>query len=196
MYKHQARYLVKKRDPSLWAIVLVPDNKHRKPLVEQVVGTALPESQDPEDVSLTVKAFMAAELPDALIELLEKLVLENSVFSDNRNLQNLLILTAIKADKTKVLDYINRLNNIDHMDIAAIAISSELYEEAFALYKKYTVNVEAISVLLDYLKNLDRAFEFAERCNQPDVWSKLAKSQLAANMVKESIGTQCVRWLK
>ena len=31
----------------------------------------------------------------------------------NRNLQNLLILTAIKADKTRVMDYINRLNNYD-----------------------------------------------------------------------------------
>jgi clathrin heavy chain len=40
---------------------------------------------------------MAAELPNELIELLEKLVLEGSAFSDNRNLQNLLILTAIKV---------------------------------------------------------------------------------------------------
>ena len=60
--------------------------------------TALPETSDPEDVSVTVKAFMQADLPNELIELLEKIVLENSAFSDNRNLQNLLILTAIKAD--------------------------------------------------------------------------------------------------
>ena len=46
--------------------------------------TALTETQDPEDVSATVKAFMAADLPNELIELLEKIVLENSVFSDHR----------------------------------------------------------------------------------------------------------------
>ena len=40
---------------------------------------------------------MTAELPNELIELLEKIVIENSAFSDNRNLQNLLILTAIKV---------------------------------------------------------------------------------------------------
>jgi clathrin heavy chain len=57
----------------------------------------LPETQDPEDVSVTVKAFMAADLPNELIELLEKLVVEGSAFSENRNLQNLLILTAIKV---------------------------------------------------------------------------------------------------
>ena len=50
----------------------------------QVVQTALTETQDPEDVSATVKAFMAADLPNELIELLEKIVLENSVFSDHR----------------------------------------------------------------------------------------------------------------
>ena len=48
----------------------------------QVVQTALAETQDPEDISVTVKAFMAADLPNELIELLEKIVLEKSVFSD------------------------------------------------------------------------------------------------------------------
>ena len=53
-------------------------------LLHQVVQTALAETQDPEDISVTVKAFMAADLPNELIELLEKIVLENSVFSDHR----------------------------------------------------------------------------------------------------------------
>lgn len=97
MFKHQARYLVRRRDPELWNFALQTTNAYRRQLVDQVVATALPETQDPEDVSITVKAFMAAELPNELIELLEKLVLEGSAFSDNRNLQNLLVLTAVKV---------------------------------------------------------------------------------------------------
>ena len=50
----------------------------------KVVQTALSETQDPEDISVTVKAFMTADLPNELIELLEKIVLENSVFSEHR----------------------------------------------------------------------------------------------------------------
>lgn len=50
----------------------------------QVVQTALSETQDPEEISVAVKAFMTADLPNELIELLEKIVLENSVFSDHR----------------------------------------------------------------------------------------------------------------
>ena len=53
-------------------------------LIDQVVQTALAETQDPEDITITVKAFMAADLPNELIELLEKIVLDNSVFSDHR----------------------------------------------------------------------------------------------------------------
>jgi hypothetical protein len=72
------------------------------------VSTALPECKNPESVSVAVKAFMQADLQAELIELLEKIVLNNSSFSNNHNLQNLLIITAIKADKTRVKDYIHR----------------------------------------------------------------------------------------
>lgn len=108
-------------------------------------------------------------------------------FSLRRNLQNLLILTAIKADRTRVMEYINRLDNYDAPDIANIAINNQLYEEAFAIFKKFDVNTSAIQVLIDNVKNLDRAYEFAERCNEPGVWSQLAKAQLQQGLVKEAI---------
>ncbi|XP_053209448.1 clathrin heavy chain 1-like [Panonychus citri] len=187
LFKSEARYLVKRRDAELWAQVLVESNPFRRQLIDQVVQTALSETQDPEDISVTVKAFMTADLPNELIELLEKIVLDNSAFSDHRNLQNLLILTAIKADRTRVMEYINRLDNYDAPDIANIAISSELYEEAFAIFKKFDVNTSAIQVLIEHIKNLDRAYEFAERCNEPGVWSQLASAQLNEGLVKEAI---------
>lgn len=187
LFKSEARYLVRRRDPELWAEVLQESNPYRRQLIDQVVQTALNETQDPEDISVTVKAFMTADLPNELIELLEKIVLDNSVFSDHRNLQNLLILTAIKADATRVMDYINRLDNYDAPDIANIAINNHLYEEAFAIFKKFDVNTSAIQVLIEQVNNLDRAYEFAERCNEPAVWSQLAKAQLNQGLVKEAI---------
>lgn len=68
----------------------------------QVNSTALPESRNPEQVSVAVKAFMLAGLQGELIELLEKIVLQNSSFSNNHNLQNLLIITAIKVAPSAV----------------------------------------------------------------------------------------------
>ncbi|KAF9336702.1 hypothetical protein BG006_007769 [Podila minutissima] len=187
MFKHQARYLVKRRDADLWAHVLSNDNPSRRSLIDQVVATALPETQDPEDVSITVKAFMQAYLPNELIELLEKIILENSAFSDNSNLQNLLILTAIQADKSKVMDYINRLTNFDAPDIADHAIRNGLYEEAFVIYKKHEVHASAINVLIEHIGSIDRAYEYAEKVDTPEVWSRLGKAQLDGLRIKESI---------
>jgi len=36
MFKQQARYLIKRRQPDLWAQVLVSDNVHRRALIDQV----------------------------------------------------------------------------------------------------------------------------------------------------------------
>jgi clathrin heavy chain len=78
------RYSVRRKDPALWEIVLQEDNQYRRPLIDQVIQTALAETQDPEEISITVKAFMTADLPNNLIELLEKIVIDNSVFSEHR----------------------------------------------------------------------------------------------------------------
>ena len=145
------------------------------------------ESKDPEDVAVTVRAFMAADLPNELIELLEKIMLGDTAFSQSKNLQNLLIFTAVRTDKSRVMEYINRLDNYDATDIANIAIDNGLFEEAFTIYKKFTLNNEAVKVLLDHIKNIDRAYEFAERCNDNAVWSLLAAAQLKADLVKEAI---------
>lgn len=187
MFKHQARYLVKRRDSALWARALAANSPYRRSIIDQVVSTALPETQDPEDVSVAVKSFMAADLPNDLIELLEKIVLENSAFSDNKNLQNLLILTAIKADKTRVMDYITRLSSYDAPDIAGIAVGAGLFEEALAVYRKYNVHGSAMTVLIDHISSLDRAQEYAEKCDLPEAWSKLAKAQLDNVKIIEAI---------
>lgn len=146
LFKTEARYLVRRKDAELWAETLGESNTFRRQLIDQVVQTALSETQDPEEISVAVKAFMAADMPNELIELLEKIVMDNSVFSDHRNLQNLLILTAIKADNTRVMEYITKLDNYDAPDVANIAITNGLFEEAFAIFKKFEVNNLAMQV--------------------------------------------------
>ncbi len=189
MFKQQARYLVRRRQLDLWAQVLRPDNTYRRQLIDQIIATALPESTDPDDVSTTVKAFLTADLPLELIELLEKIILEPSPFNDNRNLQNLLMLTAIRADKGKVIGYIDKLQNYDTAEIPKIAIEHSLYEEAFLIYKKYEQHAEAINVLVEHIVSLDRGVDYANKVNKPEVWSRLAKAQLDGLRIKDAIGT-------
>lgn len=49
------------------------------------------------------------------------------------------------------MEYISRLDNYDAPDIANIAISNELFEEAFAIFKKFDVNTSAVQVLQSQL---------------------------------------------
>ncbi|KOM46889.1 hypothetical protein LR48_Vigan07g059300 [Vigna angularis] len=137
--------------------------------------------------ALAVKAFMTADLPHELIELLEKIVLQNSAFSGNFNLQNLLILTAIKADPSRVMDYVNRLDNFDGPAVGEMAVEAQLYEEAFAIFKKFNLNVQAVNVLLDNIHSIDRAVEFAFRVEEDAVWSQVAKAQLRDGLVSDAI---------
>ncbi|XP_054819083.1 clathrin heavy chain 1-like [Prosopis cineraria] len=187
LFKLQARYVVERMDADLWEKVLNPENEYRRQLIDQVVSTALPESKSPDQVSAAVKAFMTADLPHELIELLEKIVLQNSAFSGNFNLQNLLILTAIKADPSRVMDYINRLDNFDGPAVGELAVEAQLYEEAFAIFKKFNLNVQAVNVLLDNLQTIDRAVEFAFRVEEDAVWSQVAKAQLREGLVSDAI---------
>lgn len=189
MFKSQARYLLERADKELWAFVLSPNNMHRRSVIDQVISTAVPESTEPDKVSIAVASFLAADLPAELIELLEKIVLEPSVFADNSNLQNLLILTATKADKGRVMDYIHRLDAYNAPDIANICIEVGLFEEAFEVFKKINDHSNAANVLVEHIVSIDRAQEYAERVELPEVWSRVAKAQLDGLRVSDSIAS-------
>jgi clathrin heavy chain len=137
----------------------------------QIVSTAIPECTDPDDVSVTVKAFLQADVPIELIELLEKIILEPSPFSDNKNLQNLMLLTAIRSDKGKVVSYINKLQNYNAAEIARIATKHGLFEEALSIYKKHEQHALAMNVLVEHIVSIDRGLEYATKVNLPEVWS-------------------------
>ncbi|CAG9472260.1 clathrin heavy chain, putative [Plasmodium vivax] len=263
LFKLQAKYLVSRQSMELWKRVLDESNKYRKNVIDQVIGSTLIESNNAEEITVTVKAFIEKKLSSELIELLEKIVLHNSEFSDNKNLQNLLILTAIKSDSKKVMEYINRLDSFSGPQIASVAYDYKLREEAFVIYKKFNCYTSAISVLLDkilqvnnkgaypnefsrasssvynesdeyvkqlgeggsygyqeradnlfggsnevsgalaesdslnaqetildaksYEDDLNRAIEYAQKCNHNDVWFILGKAQLKINKIIDAI---------
>jgi clathrin heavy chain len=210
LFKVQARYVVERADGGLWATVLDGGNPARRSLVDQVVSTALPECRNPEQVSVAVKAFMAAGLQSELIELLEKIVLQNSAFAGNHNLQNLLIITAIKADqRDRVRDYIARLDNFDGPAVGEIAVGYDMPDAAFDIYKKFGLKAQAVKVLLDQgggekggekgeggatppsgpasAAALARAAEYAAKADDPAVWAELGGAQLDAGAPADAI---------
>ena len=189
MFKAQARYLLERADGEIWDYVLSPNNMHRRSLVDQVTSTAVPESTDPDKVSVAVKAFITGDMPAELIDLLEKIILEPSTFSDNASLQNLLILTAIKSDRSRVMGYIDQLDQYTPDDIAQQCIEVGMYEEAFRIYEKHSQYVDAANVLVEHIVSIDRAQDFADKIDAPEVHSRVAKAQLDGLRVTDSINS-------
>jgi clathrin heavy chain len=187
MFKAQARYLLERADSEVWDYVLSPNNLHRRSLVDQVTSYAVPSSTDPDKVSVAVKAFITGDMPAELIDLLEKIILEPSTFSDNPSLQNLLMLTACKSDRGRVMNYIQQLDQYTPEDIAQQCIEVGMYDEAFEIFKKQENHVEAANVLIEHIVSIDRAYEYADRVDTPEVWSRVAKAQLDGLRVTDSI---------
>ncbi|KAK2376500.1 clathrin heavy chain [Trifolium repens] len=187
LFKLQARYVMERMDGCLWRKVLNPWNVYRRKLIDQVVSADLPKCKSPDQVSAAVKAFMSANLTHEVIEILDEMVLQNYAFKGNFDLKTLLILAAIKADPLRVMDYINRLDSFNGLAVGKAAAKADLYEEAFASFKKFNLNVHAVNVLLDNLQNIDRAIEFAFCVEQDSVWSQVAKAKLRKGLVSDAI---------
>ena len=92
-----------------------------------------------------------------LIGLLEKIVLDpNSMFSTNTNLQNLLILTAVNKDSSRVMEYVQKLEHYDAPDIANVAMSRGLYEEAFTIFRWGPPSLALIQRAEPFLQEVQR----------------------------------------
>ncbi|KAL7716080.1 Clathrin heavy chain 1 [Entamoeba marina] len=189
LFKYQAKYLVERQDLTLWDKVLVDDNENRKNIVEQVIHTALPETNEPNEILKTVQAFLNNDLPNDLIDLLDKLVTQNPEYSTNPTLQKLLIQTSIKASPNRVMDYIRKLNDYDPAEIGISCIDDELFEEAYEVYTKFKLIEEAMDVLLNQIKDLTRAKDFADKSKSEVLYKKLGEAQLNEFKVKDAIAS-------
>lgn len=187
MYKYQARYLLNRSNIDLWNKVLSKKNMHRKNLIDQVIANGAMDLVDPEPISIVVKSFMDNVSNEDLMELLEKIIIENTPFSNNSSLQCLLILTAIKADPSRVLGYIDNLDKYDPDEISQLFIDNEFYEEAFEVYNKFGKRVEAMKVMVNHIKSIDRGELYAVKYDSPKLWYILANAQLEMNYISDAI---------
>ncbi|KAG9458590.1 hypothetical protein H6P81_003098 [Aristolochia fimbriata] len=85
------------------------------------------------------------------------------------------------------MEYINQLDNFDGPAVGGVTVEAALYEEAFAIFRKFNSNVQAVNVLLDNLRSIVRALEFAFRVEEYAGWSQVAKAQLLERLVCDAI---------
>lgn len=70
-----------------------------------------------------------------------------------------------------------------------MAIDHGEHDAAFEIYRKGGHKVEALTVLTDKCRDLNRAHEFATKADDPVVWSTLGHKQLEGGHVTDAIGS-------
>tara|TARA_R110002003_G_scaffold13_25_gene1017 strand:+ start:9459 stop:11078 length:1620 start_codon:yes stop_codon:yes gene_type:complete len=86
-----------------------------------------------------------------------------------------------------MMHYIHTLDQYTPTDIAQQCVEVGMYEEAFEIFKKHNSHVDAANVLIEHIVSIDRAQDYADRVDTPEVWSRVAKAQLDGLRVTDSI---------
>ena len=133
---------------------------------------------DKELVTVCTKNGMFKHLSRYLVKR-QDLALWGEVLTQSPNRKMLVDAVVQTAQDTKVMDFVTRLDNYDAMDIADIASEAQLHEVAYTVYTKWNHKKEAMRVLMDDIKSIERATDFAEKCNDTDVWSLLGREKKA-----------------
>jgi clathrin heavy chain len=86
----------------------------------------------------------------------------------------------MKADTSKVMEYVRRLSNYNAPLIAEMCSSEkfQLYEESHFIYHKIQNYSMAMEVLTKNIQDIERCADYAGKVNDNIVWSKLAWAYL------------------
>ncbi|KAH3731458.1 clathrin heavy chain 1 [Pelomyxa schiedti] len=132
LYRQLAKYAGSRESPELWEKVLdlaSADSSLKDNIMKSI------NSYTAEEASVLFRSIMTADKPMLLMEVLEE-ALFNTQFQGNRNLANLLLLTATSQAPERVIPYASRIQNADWSEIALICTNKGLEKEAAVLQGK------------------------------------------------------------
>jgi clathrin heavy chain len=66
-------------------------------------------------------------------------------------------------------------------------LGSELFEEAFTIYKKYAQHVNAVGVLVNSIGSLDRGYQYAQSVDEAAVWVVMGGAYLEHGAIKDAV---------
>ncbi|EKX72660.1 clathrin heavy chain, putative [Theileria equi strain WA] len=190
MHRQLASYGLGRQSLAFWKTVLVSGDIAKDQdvnrLCEEVIGLAA-ESTNTSEISCIIKAFMECDMNEQLISILEQLLLTQTQFSSNANLQNLLLATTIKTNPEKLEEYLVKLENYEVDSLAKMANDLGLYRSSFLILKKSGRHLEALNALLKLENVLGEAEAYANEVNKSNVWFTLARAYMDKKMQNEAI---------
>ena len=183
-YKRISSICIEKQSQEIWSSVILPNNKNSKHVVDAIISIIC---DYPDQIFQTVKFFIDAQIPSYLLNIVEKTVFEFPPFQHNTSLQNLLICTAIKSERERVMKYVTQFNDYTSDKISQLLIESNLFDEAIAVYKKFGQNIEAVRIMINNKNDIKQAADFARICDDPNIWDLVNKAQKNSNTKTPSV---------
>ncbi|KAI9140412.1 hypothetical protein BKA69DRAFT_510794 [Paraphysoderma sedebokerense] len=136
--------------------------------------------EDGKHLAILLEALIREERSELLRFVLEEVVLKNeSKFSKNETLQTLLLLVGMlfsPNEEVKNMIGMDKLNQYDPFVVSRSAILLGFYEEAYQMLYNHGMHVEATLVLVDELRQLDRAYDLANEIDDPQIWRIVGKA--------------------
>ncbi|SIO73338.1 clathrin, heavy polypeptide [Babesia microti strain RI] len=179
LYETLSKHVLEAQDLQLWSLVLSHEDSDS--FISELTSNVLPECKNSQQVSIAIKALMDAKMNYHLITLLDRLILSKSNFSDNRNLQNLLLVTALREKSDKLETYIDVCTNCDVNQVAKLALELDEVDHALNLYIRSGNMAEAVRVLLDK-GDLDGAAKLADQVDDRLIYGCVAQSFLPIDL--------------
>ncbi|KAK2196158.1 bifunctional Clathrin [Babesia duncani] len=192
LLRQMAKYALERQSIKLWALIFDENNESRDQqdvarLCEEL-KTLLTECTSSQ-VSCVLKALMEAGMNIELIGLLEQILLNDTQFASNVNLQNLLLATTLRNDPSRLDEYLLKLDKYDISSLSKLATSLGLHKCCFSLLKARGKHAEALDALLNEASDeaLESARAHVEEIDSPNLWFRLGRAYLDNGSISEAI---------
>uniref|UniRef100_A0A803PWX4 Clathrin heavy chain n=1 Tax=Cannabis sativa TaxID=3483 RepID=A0A803PWX4_CANSA len=194
LFKLQARYVVERMDGDLWEKVLTPENEYRRQLIDQVVSTALPESNSRASsqgpimeglVSDAIESFIRADDATQFLDVIRAAENEN-VYPDlvryllmvrqktkEPKVDGELIYAYAKIDRLAEIEEFILMPNVANLQNVGDRLYDEALYEAAKIIYAFISNWAKLAVTLVKLQQFQNAVDAARKANSTKTWKEV-----------------------
>ncbi|KAL0237254.1 hypothetical protein PCE1_000651 [Barthelona sp. PCE] len=158
-------------------------------IIDMIINVGIDELSDPDLFSEIVQSFLHLSDPINLIKLLERVILRPTVFSDNEDLQTLLMGYAINNKSDSIMEYVETMDKYNIGKISKLAIKANLFEEAFRMNVRFERYQDALKILLKNIEDYERALEFVQKYNEVEHHKILGAYQIKRGLLIDAVSS-------
>lgn len=188
-WEEQAAFLLERNNSSLWDEVLYKEQ--RGLIADLIINRICLKHRELEHILTAAESFKRNGMHLQMVYLLSNVFFAGSLGEkDKATLEFNVIKAAFsyaKMDVEELIGHASALSEEQGKKLILLARQEKIFSACFLLNKKFGLNVEALKVLVDELRDFETARSFAAEVNRPEVWKELARAYLQYNLFAEAL---------